>query len=163
MITAISIGMESVASQKNSYKFPKRERLHHRSLSEGLFRCGKSFYEFPFRVTWRILSDEELEKTFLNEVPSGIDNLQFMVTVPKKKRKKAIDRVLMRRRIRESWRLNRMELKKELRTLKNASTLSVSLVYIHNQNLPYLIVDDKVRLLITKLRNKLLTFSTSQE
>lgn len=132
--------------------FPKRARLHHRSLVEGLYRHGKSFYEFPFRVTWRVLSREELEKNFRNKVPAEIDKVQFMVTVPKKKRKKAHDRVLMRRRIKEAYRRHRFLLLQEVEALSELGTLSLSLVYIHNQNLPYVSVEEKIKLVVNKLR-----------
>lgn len=135
-------------------KFPKEGRLHHRSLVEGLYRFGKSFYEFPFRVTWRILNDQQLEKNFRNNIPEGIGKVQMMVTVPKKKRKKAIDRVLMRRRIREAYRLNRGGLMQSANEQEKFATLSLSLVYIHNQNLPYSMIEEKMKVLIDKLLEK---------
>ena len=144
--------MESVAK---GFKFPKSERLHHRSLVEGLFRAGKSFYEFPFRVTWRTLSKEELEKNFRNNLPDNIGHLQMMVTVPKKKRRKAIDRVLMRRRIREAYRLNRLVLLRQVENSDEIATMSMALVYIHDQNLPYPAIEEKIKLLLQKLQVRL--------
>ena len=141
--------------EKRDLSFPKRERLHHRSLVEGLFRNGKSFYEFPFRVTWRIMSDEELGKNFRDHVPEGIDNLQMMVTVPKKKRRHAVDRVLMRRRIREAYRLNRLPLKHKIDKDSSIRTFSVGLVYIHNQNLSYGAIEEKMISLLEKLSKKI--------
>ena len=138
-----------------SYSFPKEGRLHHRSLVEGLFRCGKSFYEFPFRVTWRKMTSEELQKNFRNIIPDGIGSLQMMVTVPKKKRRHAVDRVLMRRRIRESYRLNRLPLLKITDESEDIRTLSFALIYIHDQNLPYTVVDEKIKLIIDKLTKKI--------
>lgn len=136
---------------KGSLKFSKEERLHHRSLVEGLFRTGKSFYEFPFRVSWRILSPEELQNNFRMNVPDGIGKLQVMITVPKKKRKKAVDRVLLRRRIKEAYRLNRNSFKETIVSNDNIGTFSVSLIYIHDQNLPFAIIEEKIKLLLPKL------------
>lgn len=140
--------------QEDSYKFPKEERLHHRSLVEGLFRSGKSFYEFPFRVTWRKMSEEELQKNFRNNIPEGIGFLQMMVTVPKKKRRHAVDRVQMRRRIREAYRLNRVSFRKKLEEEPDIRTLSLSLVYIHDKNLPYKNIEEKIRIVLDKLGKK---------
>ncbi|MCH5227044.1 MAG: ribonuclease P protein component [Muribaculaceae bacterium] len=144
---------------KESYRFPKAERLHHRSLVEGLFRLGKSFYEFPFKVTWRKLSQAELEANFRNKLPADIGSLQMMVTVPKKKRHKATDRVLMRRRIREAYRLHRIPLRKELETETSHGTLSLALVYVHDKNLPYAMIEQKM----IQLLDKLYARTTSQE
>ena len=139
-----------------SYKFPKDGRLHHRSLLEGLFRLGKSFYEFPFRVHWRLLTPEQLEKNFRNNIPDEIGKLQVMVSIPKKKRKKATDRVLMRRRVRESWRLNRHPLLSSLESREDIATLSVGLVYLHDKNMPFSSVEEKIIIALTKLQQKLI-------
>ena len=138
-----------------SLKFPKDARLHHRSLVEGLFRLGKSFYEFPFRVTWRVLTEEELRKNFRNTVPEGIGEIQMMVTVPKKKRRHAVDRVLMRRRIREAYRLNRRELMEKVSENLDISTLSLGIVYIHDKNLAYSVLEEKMKALLLKLCKQL--------
>lgn len=139
----------------SSYSFPKEARLHHRSLVEGVFRLGKSFYEFPFRVSWRSMSDEELRKNFRNVVPENIGKIQMMVTVPKKKRRHAVDRVLMRRRIREAYRLNYLPLKEAVENNGNIATLSIALVYIHDKNLPYASIEEKMTTLLEKLKRKL--------
>ena len=141
--------------EKVCYRFKKESRLHHRSLVEGLFRIGKSFYEFPFRVSWRTLSEEELQKNFRSRVPDGIGKVQMMVTVPKKKRRKAVDRVLMRRRIREAYRLNRLSICTPVENREDIATLSIAFVYIHDKNLPYSAVEDKMKNAISKLRSKL--------
>lgn len=140
---------------KENFGFTKDERLHHRSLVEGLFRKGRSFYEFPFRVTWRQLSGEQLQMNFRNVVPEGIGKLQMMVTVPKKKRRHAVDRVLMRRRIREAYRLNRLPFKAALQEVDSLRTFSLALVYVHDKNLPYNVVEEKMISLLDKLSKKL--------
>ena len=50
-------------------KFVKAERLRHRTLVEGLFQHGKSLYEYPLRLTYRIMSGDELSDSFRKEVP----------------------------------------------------------------------------------------------
>ena len=145
--------LESV--QKGSLKFPKEERLHHRSLVEGLFRTGKSFYEFPFRITWKKLNEEELQKNFRNNIPDAIGRLQILISVPKKKRRHAIDRVLLRRRIREAYRLNRLVLRQQIEESSDVRTLSIGMVYIHNQNLPYATIEEKIKVILEKVGKKI--------
>ena len=147
--------MEENFEGKGRFKFPKEDRLHHRSLVEKLFRLGKSFYEFPFRVNWRLLSEEELQSNFRNNVPDGIGRIQMMVTVPKKKRRKAVDRVLMRRRIREAYRLNRQTLQARVEKTPDIRTLCIALVYIHDKNLPYGAIEDKMKNILLKIQTKI--------
>ena len=129
----------------------KDERLHHRSLVEGLFNHGKSFYEYPLRVTWRKMSEEQLTANFRNKIPDGIAKVQMMVTVPKKRRRKAVDRVLLRRRIRESYRLNRERLLTVAYDNTGLRTFSVAFVYMHNDNATYAQIDVKMRSIIARL------------
>ena len=151
--------MEEAEKEITGFKFPKEERLHHRSLVDGLFRFGKSFYEFPFRVTWRTMNREELRENFRNILPDNIGNLQMMVTVPKKKRRHAVDRVKMRRRIREAYRLNRSSLKSSVDKREDMGTMSIALVYIHDKNLPYSLIEEKMCSLLEKLKRKIETSS----
>ena len=139
---------------KGALKFPKEERLHHRSLIEGLFKGGKSFYEFPFRVIWKIMSPADLEKNFRHRIPEEVGKLQMMVTVPKKRRRKANDRVLMRRRIREAYRTNRLPLKRDIEGNESIGTFSVGIVYIHDKNLSYTQIEGKMKTVISKLGAK---------
>ena len=37
----------------------KGEKLRHRSLVENLFRKGDSLYEFPIRLTWQTMDNDE--------------------------------------------------------------------------------------------------------
>lgn len=132
----------------------KGEKLRHRSLVDPLFREGQSLYEYPLRIAWRALSEEELDKTFRDNVPDRIDSLQMLITVPKKKRRHAVDRVLMRRRIREAYRLNRLMLKDAVERDPQLRTLSMAIIYLHDKNLPYSTIEQKLGLLFKKLMRK---------
>lgn len=132
----------------------KGEKLRHRSLVDALFKEGRSIYEFPLRLSWRTLSEKELEETFSDHVPDRIDALQMLITIPKKKRRHAVDRVLMRRRIREAYRLNRGDLKKAVELNPELRTLSIALIYLSDKNLPYSTIEQKMKLLFQKLSKK---------
>lgn len=134
----------------------KGEKLRHRRLVEDLFKEGNSIYEFPLRVAWRKISKEELDNSFRNGTPERIDNLQMLITVPKKRRRHAVDRVLMRRRIREAYRLNRLQLKKMVENIPDLGTLSIAFIYISDQNLPYDFVASKMKKILARLEKKIL-------
>lgn len=132
--------------------FPKSERLRHHSLVEKLFAEGQSLYEYPLRLVWRVMDAESLTSNFRDHVPDGIAPLQVMVTVPKKRRRHAVDRVRMRRLIREAWRLSRRPLRSYIETETGLRTVSVAIIYMANENLPY----DKIASRLAKLQQHLL-------
>ncbi len=135
----------------------KEEKLRHRSLVEPLFKDGKSLYDFPLRMAWRVLTPQQLEDSFKGEVPERIGKLQMLITVPKKKRRHAVDRVLMRRRIREAYRLNRKEFLGEISGLPHIGSLSMAFIYIHNENLPFDVIQRKMRSLLKKVAKNVVT------
>lgn len=135
-------------------KLPKSARIHHRSLQERLFSEGSKLHEFPLKLIWNILSQDELSANFRNNIPDLIGPVQVLVSVPKKKRRKAVDRVLMRRRIREAFRLNRSELVETVRVIESVRTLSVGIVYMKDTNAGYAEVEEKMRKLLCRLASK---------
>lgn len=76
-----------------TYNFPKEERLYKKKLIQELFENGSSFYLYPFKVLW--LPHAE------------IDRHQVLVSVSKRKFKKAVTRNLIKRRVKEAYRLNK--------------------------------------------------------
>lgn len=149
-----AVNRSEIPAQR-SFTLRKGEKLRHRSLVESLFREGHTLYEFPLRLTWRSLTPEELEHSFRDYVPDRIDSLQMLITVPKKKRRHAVDRVLMRRRIREAYRLNRLALKEELDSNPDVRTLGMALIYLDNKNVPYTTIENKMKILLNRLAAKL--------
>lgn len=136
-------------------KLPKSARIHHRSLQERLFSEGSKLHEYPLKMIWNSLTHEELGKNFRNVVPDLIGPVQVLVSVPKKKRRKAVDRVLMRRRIREAFRINRSSLVERVCEIPEIRTLSVGIVYMKEANVPYSEVEAKMKKLLYKLEEKI--------
>lgn len=135
------------------YTLRKDEKLRHKRLVEDLFAEGNTLYEFPLRLTWRLIDTEALANSFRAEIPQKVGNIQMLVTVPKKKRRHAVDRVLMRRRIREAYRLNRLPLKAALENIDNVGTLSLAFIYISDRNLPYSLIESKMKRLLSRLHS----------
>jgi ribonuclease P protein component len=75
--------------------FRKSEKLCSKKLIADLFENGHSFFSHPFQVIWI--------KTGSNiQYPA-----QLAISVSKRLFKKAVDRNLIKRRIREAWRKNK--------------------------------------------------------
>jgi ribonuclease P protein component len=83
------------------FKFRKQEKLKSEKLIKELFDKGSSFYCFPFKV-------------LVMRNPDETGNFhQVLISVSKKNFKKATDRNLIKRRVRESYRLNKNLLPQE--------------------------------------------------
>ncbi len=78
------------------YTFKKEERLCSQKLLDKLFHNGSSFLLYPFRIIW------------INEAAQSVP-AQVVIQVSKKRFKRAVDRNLIKRRIREIYRLNKQE------------------------------------------------------
>jgi len=79
------------------YTFRKEERLCSRKHLDLLFKNGSSFLLYPFRISYLFIDEPA-------SVPA-----QVVINVPKKRYKRAVDRNLLKRRIREAYRLNKQE------------------------------------------------------
>lgn len=75
--------------------FKKNERLTGQKITEKLFSQGKSFTVHPFRMIWLV---QEQKKIY---------HAQVLISVSKKRIKKAVDRNLIKRWIREAYRKNK--------------------------------------------------------
>ncbi len=93
--------------------------------------------------------------TFRDTVPEHIGPVQMLITVPKKKRRHAVDRVLMRRRIREAYRLNRLPLKNYVAMSDKMKTLGLAFIYLHDKNAPYSLIESKMKILLKRLASQL--------
>lgn len=136
----------------------KSAKLRHRTLVQSLFESGKTVYAGPLRLTYRPMTDEELSASFRVRVPDLMGPVQLMITVPKKKRRHAVDRVLMRRRIREAFRLQYRNLRRMVEENDGIRTLSVAVIYTQAENLPFCDIssamDSALAKVIKKLRPK---------
>jgi ribonuclease P protein component len=74
-------------------KFPKQEKLCGRLRLQALYKEGRKAVFWPLRVTWR------------KDVPAS--RTAVVVWAPKSLFRHAVDRNLLRRRMREAYRLNK--------------------------------------------------------
>ncbi|EAZ81193.1 ribonuclease P protein component [Algoriphagus machipongonensis] len=117
-----------------NYKLPKKERLYAEKEIKELFSEGSSFFLFPFKVQFFVKKHGE----------HGTPKVLFSVS--KKKIKKAVDRNFVKRRMKESYRLN----KSLLSGLENKELL-LGLIYVGTKKMEFQQIQEKVILTLHKL------------
>ena len=119
------------------YKLKKEEKLCSRTAVDRLFSDGKSLMAFPLRAAYRLR-------------PCGEHPVQFLISIPKKRIRKAVGRVTLRRRVREAYRLNRRELLQG--PLEQAGWgVDIAFVYLDSNPAPYSVIDEKMRSLLSRI------------
>lgn len=98
--------------------------------------CGRGVMAYPLRAVWA----ENPGRTRGNQV-------QFMITVPKKRIRHAVDRVKVRRRIREAYRLARPAQVAPA----EGKVIDIAFVYVSNQTEPYARIEKAMRRLLDKI------------
>lgn len=112
-------------------KFGKAKKLKSRKRIEHLFSDGKRISKFPLTAVYY------LDR---NHTPG----FKVAFSVPKKKIKKAVDRNLIKRRIRETFRLNQNKLKTDF-------GLEIMFIYGTSEPLKYQVIEKSMLLLIDSL------------
>ena len=120
--------------EKNS--FTKVERLCSKKLFAELFENGNAFYSFPFRVVW----------IFNPSTNSSVS--QIAISVPKRTFKKAVDRNLIKRRIKEAFRIDKHQLYDYLES--NNKQIIFVLIYREATITDYLTTEKAVRNMLKK-------------
>lgn len=150
------------AHAKGALRLPKNERLHHRSLVNHLFAKSDALYAYPLRMVYRVVDEQEMRSMFKVEMPQDIDKVQFMITVPKKKQRRAVNRVLVRRRIREAYRLTRLPLKEALMA-DGSKYLSMAFIYQSDKIYDYKDLEPKMEKLLKRLNDKLFSIPADNQ
>lgn len=133
----------------------KSAKLRHKSLVDRVFSGRRNIYDFPLRLSWNMLDDEELAANFRDHVPDRLGPVQIMIVVPKKKRRRAVDRVRMRRLIREAYRLQQGPLRRAVESNPRIRTLSVAFIYLDTSGSDFATISRKMGSLLSRLEKKI--------
>lgn len=132
---------DSAVSNRSSqgYRLYKKEKLCSVIAIEQLFNgydadCHAAL-AYPLRVVWRE-----------NQRRSSDAPIQFLISIPKKKLRHAVDRVQMRRRVREAFRLNRHDF-----PLPADRKVDVAFIYVAKSLEPYSKVQSAMQRLLKKI------------
>ena len=101
-----------------SLRLYKKEKLCSKTAIDSLFSPSlkkngenNSIMAYPWRAVWRLNNARKQHCA------------QFLITVPKKRLRRAVDRVTMRRRLREAYRLSRTP-------LTEATPIDIAFIYV---------------------------------
>lgn len=118
----------------------KRQKLCSETAIDMLFSNSAADVEaalcYPLRGVWRVNGGRR----------DGENALRFLILVPKKRLRHAVDRVTMRRRVREAFRLNQHTYE----SLKSRS-IDFAIIYVADRLLPYSSVERAINRLMMKM------------
>lgn len=118
-------------------RFPKHERLHEDKAIAMLFKQGNGFFIYPFKVF--VFENQTAQKP----------TLRIVISVSKKRFKRAVLRNRIKRLIRESWRQNKHTLLNVCTT--NESTIDVALIYTATQLHSFKEIQKKISIILRRI------------
>ena len=119
----------------------KVERLDKKKIIEKMFAGGsRSFSVFPLRVVY--LPVEELEA-----------GASILISVSKRRFKRAVKRNRVKRQIREAYRVNKHELLNIL--VERKCRLAIAFIYLSDQLVESSIIEDRMRIALVRITEKM--------
>ena len=122
------------------FSFRKSERLYKRKEIQELFEKGSSFHLYPFRVV------------VMRQDPPGRSH-KVLISVPTRVFRRAVDRNLLKRRIREAYRLQKYKLPE--------GPLTLAFIYTGSKLLPFSEISQKMAMAFGKMDKILRTKRTA--
>ena len=116
-------------SNKDQLIFSKEERITHKRDIQNLFNSGKKLNLFPFDIRYYSGKMGSLNKV--------------LISVSKKNIKSAVKRNLIKRRIKESYRLNKKQL--------SNSGYSIAIIYVDNKILKFKQIEDFIKKILKNI------------
>lgn len=119
----------------------KAERLNSKVVIENLFVGGasKSFSIFPLRVVYMPVDTQSASASIL-------------ISVPKKRFKRAVKRNRVKRQIREAYRKNKAELLQLLETKK--CCFAIAFIYLTDELISSVEIEEKMKTLLARMVEK---------
>ena len=123
------------------FKFPKKQKLCGEKVIERLFANGKSISEKPFRAIWNFEKNNDQVC------------VKSLIVVSKKRLKLAVDRNVVKRRIKEAYRLQKKQLEYFLESTNQQ--LNLAIIYQEEEIFDYKTLEEKINLLLSRLIKEL--------
>jgi ribonuclease P protein component len=123
------------------FEFPKKQKLCNEIVIKEMFSNGNSFVIHTIRLVWK------------EQVNSDDVAIKSIIVVPKKQLKLASDRNIVRRRMKEAYRLNKSTIENSLKN--KGKQLNIAIVYQNDKRLSYKVIEEKIKLILGRLREEI--------
>ena len=123
------------------FSLGRQERLKSSLDIQDLLKNGRSVSCFPFKVYWEISREEDQKSP-----------VRMAVSVPKRKFRRAVDRNLMKRRIREAYRHNKELIYSQLR--ERQMNIILIILFLSDELMSFERLNGGMRELLGKLPDK---------
>ena len=123
------------------FEFPKKQKLCNETAIKEMFSNGNSFVIHTIRLVWK------------EQVNSDDVAIKSIIVVPKKQLKLASDRNIVRRRMKEAYRLNKSTIENSLKN--KGKQLNIAIVYQNDKRLSYKVIEEKIKLILGRLREEI--------
>jgi ribonuclease P protein component len=125
----------------HNHSFSKAEHLCGEKRITRLFTQGDAFIAYPLRVV------------FIIEPKKDTEEASVLVSVPKKRFKRAVKRNRLKRIMREAYRLNKQEIIDKLE--EKQLQLHVAFNYVSDDELDYATIEKKMKNSLQRLMDKI--------
>ena len=112
----------------------KKERLSSFKEIQALMKNGETLFHYPFKVIWQNVLPQAQAGSTVEQMNA------IMVSVPKKHFKRAVKRNLLKRRIRESYRLN-----KGILVAPQEGKTNILFIYVSKEILEFSYIERKLK------------------
>ncbi|MEN6618456.1 MAG: ribonuclease P protein component [Rikenellaceae bacterium] len=119
--------------ENTSNRFVKTERLSSKTQIQQIFDKGSVLFLHPLKIYYQLNEDSFC---------------RVLITVPKRLYKKAVDRNLLKRRIREAYRLNKEQ-------LSTGPFVDINIVYISGEILEFKLLNNKISDVLAKIKKSI--------
>ena len=135
------------------YKF---EKLCSKKSIDSLFLAGnnKGCIEYPLRAVWKL---NKINKLVINENEHLL--VKFLINIPKKKIRHAVDRVSLRRKIREAYRLNKHILYNNIDCINDSHiylVIDIAFIYLSDKKKSYKLIEQRMISILNKISSSVL-------
>ena len=129
--------------QKPDFSFHKSERLCSKRIIDALFAGGsKSMSAFPLRVVFMPVPVE---------APAPL--VSILVSVSKRRFKRAVKRNRVKRQIREVYRKNKLQLLDDLQS--RGQRLAIAFIYLSDELVATAELEEKMKIALSRISEKL--------
>ena len=122
-------------------KLEKKELLSSKKSIQSIFDNGRIIKAYPLFISFEVVNSEHSE-------------IKVLFSVSKKRQKLAVRRNGIKRKLKESYRLNKLPLLEF--TLKEGLSLNLMIIQVTGDAVPYSTIEKKMRKGLSKLKENLI-------